>query len=122
MYFLAAGISASVLGRGTAYSVLGTLAYSANIILNLYAASFITIRLLVHRRLVLATRIGNNEVSTVQHLYIIGILLESAAINVPVAIAAAVGIGTGRAFVETVMTPAIAASQVCSPVPETLVV
>lgn len=111
-WLLATGIAASIVNRGPIYDILGTTAYGANTALNLYATCFITIRLLVHRRLV-KTRLGNNEAVTAHHLHIIGILLESAAINVPVAIVAAVGMGTGRAFIETVLTPTICASQVC---------
>lgn len=50
-------------------------------------------------------------VDTTQHIYIIGILLESAAINVPVTLICAVGVGVGFTIEDT-MLPIAVASQV----------
>lgn len=96
-------ITAMVVG---ARSAVG---YTANITLNLYATLFISIRLLLHRRMITA-HLGTT-VGTAQHIYIVGILLESAAINVPVTFACAVSVGIGTTL-EDVMLPIAVASQV----------
>lgn len=52
-----------------------------------------------------------DKTPTTQHLFIIRILLESAAFNIPAAIVVAVGIGEGSLF-GTVIEPIAVASQV----------
>ncbi|KAF5349727.1 hypothetical protein D9756_008956 [Leucocoprinus leucothites] len=77
-------------------TVLQATALFSNVVLNIYATLFITSRLLSHRKLTMKLIGGNADTS--RHLYIVSILLESAAINVPITIAAAVGIGLVEFF------------------------
>ncbi|KAF9447979.1 hypothetical protein P691DRAFT_781638 [Macrolepiota fuliginosa MF-IS2] len=63
--------------------------FSCNALMNIYGTAFITIHLLRHRRM---ARICFGDKAPMSRYHnIVGILLESAAINVPVAICAAVG-------------------------------
>src|SRR5690349_16450674 len=71
---------------------------ASNAALNIYATIFLATRLLAHRKLVAACL--GNKAPVMGHLSIATILLESAAINVPIAIATAVGLGTGQIFGE----------------------
>ncbi|KAF9440948.1 hypothetical protein P691DRAFT_685722 [Macrolepiota fuliginosa MF-IS2] len=71
-------------------SALETTALASNILLNLYTTIFIATRLLLHRRMVIAC--FGTTAPTNRHLQIVTILLESAAINVPVTIIAATGL------------------------------
>lgn len=88
-----------------------TSGYTTNIVLNIYATLFISTRLLLHRRMIM-TRLGST-VSTAQHIRIIGILLESAAINLPVTVTCAVGAGVGiGSILEATMLPIAVGSQV----------
>lgn len=68
----------------------------SNTVLNIYATLFITIRLLDYRKTVMTLLGGKADTS--RYLHIVSILLESAAINVPITIAAAVGIGLNALF------------------------
>lgn len=77
-------------------SVLQATALISNVVLNIYAALFIAIRLLSYTKVV-KTLVGG-KADTSRYLDIVNILLESAAINVPITIAAAVGIGLGELF------------------------
>lgn len=81
----------------------------ANVFLNLYATFFISVRLFSHRRAVIAC-LGENALTT-QHLCLMGIFLESAAINVPVTILVAVGIGMHHTF-GVIISPVAFACQV----------
>lgn len=78
----------------------GTVAITSNSALTVYATLFLTTRLLAHRKLTIACQ--GDKTLTKQHLRIITILLESAAINVPMAIASAVGIKNDEVFGTTV--------------------
>ncbi len=89
------------------YVGFGTVGFTSNIILNIYATIFITTRLLLHRRIVMAC--AQDKALTAQHIYIIGILLESAVVNLPITIVTAVWIGSP---LEQVALPISAASQV----------
>ncbi len=86
-----------------------------NVVLNLYATSFISARLPQHRRMVVA-RLGDEAVVT-QHVQLVAIFLESAAFNIPITITAVVGV-----WIQSVLGPAVAvvglAGQVCYPLPE----
>ncbi|KAF5349622.1 hypothetical protein D9756_008976 [Leucocoprinus leucothites] len=83
-------------------SGLQATSFFSNVILNIYATLFITIRLFSYRKVV-KTLIGG-KADTSRYLDIVNILLESAAINVPITIAAAVGIGLGALF-GVIITP-----------------
>ncbi|KAF9442617.1 hypothetical protein P691DRAFT_765031 [Macrolepiota fuliginosa MF-IS2] len=86
-----------VLHQSTLGRILGATALTSQIILNLYATALITLTLLAYRRMV--KRYSGNTASNDQHLPgVIAILLESAAINVPITIITAVGIGGGEKF------------------------
>jgi hypothetical protein len=75
-------ITTTVVRSGTWRDIAGASGFTANVLLNLYATIFISTRLLLHRQRIIAN-LGNSAL-TVQHIYIVGILLESAAINLPV--------------------------------------
>lgn len=64
-------------------------------VLNTYATLFLTIRLLLHRRMVMAC--AQDKALAARHIYIVGILLESAAVNLPVVIAAVTRLGESYA-------------------------
>jgi hypothetical protein len=64
------------------------LATLCNILLNIFASANIIIRLLIHRRSIKKS-FGPTPALRNLHIRICGIILESAAINVPIAIAAA---------------------------------
>ncbi len=103
-------VAATVAGTAqntTVYVGFGTIGVASNITLNIYATIFITTRLLLHRRMVMAC--VKDKALTTQHVYIIGILLESAIVNLPVTIITAVWIATP---LEQVALPIAAASQV----------
>ncbi len=74
----------------------GTVLIASNSALSVYATLFLTIRLLAHRMLVTAYQ--GSKALMKQRLRIVTILLESAAINVPIAIAAAVGLKDDKTF------------------------
>ncbi|KAF5349662.1 hypothetical protein D9756_008964 [Leucocoprinus leucothites] len=80
----------------------------SNVVLNTYAALFIAIRLLNYRKTIMA--LTGRKADTSRYLHIINILLESAAINVPITIAAAVGIGFNK-FFGTVIIPVAVVGQ-----------
>ncbi|KAF9444486.1 hypothetical protein P691DRAFT_778218 [Macrolepiota fuliginosa MF-IS2] len=88
-------------------------ALGSNVTLNIYATIFITTLLLVHGQMVkrcLGNTASRGLGSTPQHLPLVAILLESAAINVPVTIVVAIGIGAGEDF-GAIVTPSALASQ-----------
>ncbi|KAF9446007.1 hypothetical protein P691DRAFT_761993 [Macrolepiota fuliginosa MF-IS2] len=82
------------------YSELVLAAVILGIILDLYGTTLITATLLAHRRIVKSL---SGTASTPQHLPIIAILLESAAINIPATVAVAVGVIIGDNFQFAVM-------------------
>jgi len=86
-------------------SIFQTVGLTANVLLALYSTSFISIRLLLHRRM-LNSYLGEHVVTT-RHLHIVGILLESAAINIPVTIAGAIGIATSQIFGRIIISIAV---------------
>ncbi len=71
-------------------------AITSNLALSVYATLFLTIRLLAHRKLMIACQ--GDKVLTGQHLRIVTILLESAAVNIPIATATVVGLRTCENF------------------------
>lgn len=83
------------LDRGTPI-IPAALASASNLTLNIYATLFIAIRLIRHRRLAIVC--FGSAALTMQHLRIVGILLESAAINVPILLAAVVGAVTQQVY------------------------
>lgn len=76
--------------------ILQLISFGSNILLNLLAPTYLTVRLLIHKRMVLKQY--GNEAPVGQHLQTVCILLESAALNLPVAIIGIVGIGNGQYF------------------------
>ncbi|KAJ3561676.1 hypothetical protein NP233_g10052 [Leucocoprinus birnbaumii] len=91
-----------------AAAVLHTIGVLSNAILNVHATGLITIRLINYRRLIITCVGRNTDVSYSNDM--VGILLESAAINVPVTIAVAVGLGL-RARFGSIIVPVAVASQ-----------
>lgn len=89
--------------------ILQSAAITSNVILNLFATPYIVIRLLLHRRTLIS--LYGQQVSTVQHLCIAGILLESAAFNGPVAII--LGVSLNNRVVEANLISLVVACQVC---------
>lgn len=67
------------------------MALASNIFLNLYAPLFITIRLLLHRRMVIS-RLGPGA-PIARYLHVVNILLQSAVLNVPFMIIGSIGLG-----------------------------
>ncbi|KAF9440156.1 hypothetical protein P691DRAFT_824277 [Macrolepiota fuliginosa MF-IS2] len=96
----------------TASIALQTTAISSSILLNLYTTIYIAVRLLLHRPMVIAC-VGKAAL-TENYLPIISILLESAAINVPVTIAGAVGIAVNRLFGSVVLSIAVTCQSLAS--------
>ncbi|KAL9710349.1 hypothetical protein Ac2012v2_006648 [Leucoagaricus gongylophorus] len=76
--------------------ILQLISFGSNILLNLLAPTYLTVRLLIHKRMVLKQY--GNEAPVGQYLQTVCILLESAALNLPVAIIGIVGIGNGKYF------------------------
>ena len=87
---------------------LGVLMLTSNLALNVYATIFITTRLLLHRRMIM--RWTRDKALVTRHIYIVGILLESAALNLPITTAAIIWFKSPQ--VEAVMVPTTAAIQV----------
>ncbi|KAF5349528.1 hypothetical protein D9756_009017 [Leucocoprinus leucothites] len=77
---------------------LGVIAYLSNAVLNLYATVFLTSRLLLYRRMVMISFGESEKALASHHLHLTNILLQSAVVNVPVAVAAAIGIGADQGF------------------------
>ncbi|KAF9450592.1 hypothetical protein P691DRAFT_453596 [Macrolepiota fuliginosa MF-IS2] len=82
--------------------------FISNILLNLYSTVFIATRLLLHRRMIVNTL--GRAAPEMHHLRIVTILLESAAINIPITIVAAVGFAFGRVL-GNVALPIVTACQ-----------
>lgn len=76
--------------------ILQLTAFSTNILLNLVAPAYLIVRLLLHRRVVISK--WGSGAPVAQHLRTVCILLESAALNLPVAIVGIVGIGYDKYF------------------------
>ncbi len=103
-------VAGSIQLRLLSHDIVAVVAFASNSALSVYATLFLTIRLLAHRKLMIACQ--EDKRPTKQHLRIVTILLQSAAINVPIVIATAVGLRTGKGFVA--VTGLISApSQVC---------
>ncbi len=86
--------------------------FTSNLALISYATLFLTIRLLALRKLMVAYK-GDEVPLTERHLRMVTVLLESAAINIPVAIAAIVGIMNDTAF-GVVLGLVVPPAQVCA--------
>lgn len=89
---------------------LGTAALLYNAVLNVYATAFLITALLRYRTV--HVKCFGKKASTSHHLHLTSILLESAAINVPVVIASAIGMGLNQEF-GTIIFIAVVPSQVC---------
>ncbi|KAF7763962.1 hypothetical protein Agabi119p4_8499 [Agaricus bisporus var. burnettii] len=84
-----------------------TTALAANITLNLFTTVFIISRLILYRRMV-KNSFGVRREEHLHHTRVVGMLLESAAINVPITVIALVGIATWSSygdFMMSVVTP-----------------
>jgi hypothetical protein len=121
-YFLTATGLASIiiLGRGAASGTaegirhlprLEAAGVLSNTIANLYTTTFLTTRLLLHRRM-LKICLGK-EADTSYHIHLVNIFLESAATNVPLTICAAVGLINQKSWGTIILIPAVP-SQVSS--------
>lgn len=89
----------------------GIVAITSNLALTVYATLFLTIRLLAHRKLLIASQGG--RALTKQPLRIITILLESAAVNIPIVTATAVGLRTSKTL-SNIIGYIVPPSQVCA--------
>lgn len=76
--------------------VLQTTVFASNVALNLYGSLLITIRLILHRRMMVA-RLGPNA-PIARYLHVVSILVESAILNTLVMIAAEIGNRYGLGF------------------------
>lgn len=90
-------------------SELQSIMFISNAVINLYTTIFISLRLLLHQQTV-ARSFGTKRLPA-RYLYIIYVLLQSAAVNVPIAITTAVGVWLGLGW-GLVMIPIAGASQV----------
>lgn len=90
---LATGVSALSSGSRSLMTILACTSLGMNVLLNLYTAIFITYRLLRHRNATISSL--GDRARTGRHLHMIGIVLQSAALNVPVTIAALGGMVSG---------------------------
>ncbi|KAF9442965.1 hypothetical protein P691DRAFT_764715 [Macrolepiota fuliginosa MF-IS2] len=102
-------VSGIVVAPITQFHWCSAVAFISNAVINLYATVFIALRLLQHRRMLMACL--GPEVQTKRHVYILGLLLESAVINVPVALAAAIGLCIPGALFSPAMAPIVGSSQ-----------
>lgn len=92
----AAGIAISFTDPNYCYpAVFAVLSLGLNSLLNIYATSLIAFRLLQHQRLVKSCLGPDNAT---QHQRIIRVLLESAAINVPITLTIAIGRAGNQVF------------------------
>ncbi|KAF9445801.1 hypothetical protein P691DRAFT_830567 [Macrolepiota fuliginosa MF-IS2] len=81
----------------------------SNIVLNTYASLFIAVRMLQYRRIMI--RCIGAGAPAARYVYIVGLLLESAAINVPVAFAAAIGLCVPGTIFGPAMGPVVGSGQ-----------
>ncbi|KAF5362143.1 hypothetical protein D9756_002547 [Leucocoprinus leucothites] len=81
-------------GSRSLMTILACTSLGMNVLLNLYTAIFITYRLLRHRNATISSL--GDRARTGRHLHMIGIVLQSAALNVPVTIAALGGMVSGN--------------------------
>ncbi|KAF9440949.1 hypothetical protein P691DRAFT_800803, partial [Macrolepiota fuliginosa MF-IS2] len=93
-------------------AMLQTVAVGSNILLNVFATCFIAIRLLLHRR-TLVSYFGEAAPGA-KHLRTVNILVESAAINIPVTIAGVVGIAVDPELGDIVGAIAVACQSFAS--------
>lgn len=113
-YTAGTGIAAAVMNiikLRTMGSFFEAIFFSANAILNLYVTLFISIRLLLSRQALMSI-FGERAPPLAPYLHIVKILLQSAAINIPMAILITLGIVFGKDF-STAVAPVAGASQVC---------
>ncbi len=76
----------------------GTVSITSNSTLTVYATFFLAIHLLAHRRRLMLIAYQGDKTLTQQPLCIATILLESAVVNVPIAVASAVGLENNKSF------------------------
>ncbi|KAJ3570544.1 hypothetical protein NP233_g4329 [Leucocoprinus birnbaumii] len=95
-------------------TMLQTTAFLSNAVLNTYATFFITIRLLKYRKAMMVHADSERKAETSRYLHIVSILLESAAINIPITIAAAVGIRLHELFSAVIAPVAVAGQALAS--------
>lgn len=93
----------SVPGQLPAWEVLATIGLSCNVLINLFGTINIVVRLLLHRRLMIAT-FGRSPTLSKYHIRISGILLESAALNIPVTLLVITCLFVGRSLTQIAMT------------------
>lgn len=79
----------SAINQGQLGGLFQVIMFASNAVITLHGTVFIIFRLLVLRRMAIACL--GNKAPTARCLCLVGILLESAAINVPIAIGAAIG-------------------------------
>ncbi|KAF5347731.1 hypothetical protein D9756_009051 [Leucocoprinus leucothites] len=93
-------------------TTLEATAYALNALSNVFATCFIITRLVQHRRMIIR-RFGDSA-PPLRHLRIASIILQSAAVNVPVSILAAVGIAPKQVLGWVAAPVAIACQSFCS--------
>lgn len=89
--------------RPIAWDVLTAIEMGCNVILNFFGTTNIVVRLLLHRRSLIAA-LGQSSVLTKPHGRISGILLESAALNIPVTLLAIPCVFVGKAILVIAVT------------------
>jgi hypothetical protein len=93
-------------------SNLTAAAFVSNAVMNIYATTFLTSRLLSYRRM--SKICFGEKAHTAHHIHLVNIFLQSAAINVPMSICAAVGLSSEKTWGSIISVPAVA-SQVSLP-------
>lgn len=93
-----------------------TTALAANITLNLFTTVFIISRLILYRRMV-KNSFGVRREEHLHHTRVVGMLLESAAINVPITVIALVGIATWSSYGDFMMSVVTPGQVSCTSIP-----
>jgi hypothetical protein len=81
-------------------------AWFLNATLSIYAPSFITTSLLLHRQMIKVCL--GDKADTAHHIHLINIFMESAAINVPISICIGIGVAMEKLWGEILAVPGIA--------------
>lgn len=94
--------SPGVIERPITWEVLSIIGLSCNVILTLFGTINIVVRLLLHRRSII-TAFGRTSALAKHQRCISSILLESAVLNIPMALLAIIGLFVGKITVLVIM-------------------
>ncbi|KAF9442951.1 hypothetical protein P691DRAFT_764730 [Macrolepiota fuliginosa MF-IS2] len=103
---------AAFIGDTHLVTIFQTMAVVSNILLNVFATCFIITRLLLHRRMLVAC--FGEATPDIGHLRIVNILIESAAINIPITVVGVIGLAVGPIFGDIVGAIAVACQSFAS--------